>query len=62
MWQSNRYDLTAEDLITAGMLDLGSKKPIVTDRGAAFIQMLKTTPIPVSAWVDPRTLSGESHE
>lgn len=55
------FNTACEDLVAAGMLDLGSPTPVVTTKAEAFVRMLANTPLPVQSWVDPRLLSVKSN-
>lgn len=56
------FNNAVENLIGAGMLDLGSKQPVVTAKAEAFVRMLTNTPLPIQAWVDPRDMNRGADE
>lgn len=53
--ETSAYKSSRAWMFNAGLLDSESGLAMTTDRGAALVTMLCSTPMPKQAFVDPRT-------
>lgn len=49
------YSETLSELLQIGVIDYEDGIPIVTQKGAALVDMWLQTPLPHMRWADPRT-------
>lgn len=52
--QTNAYKSSINWMLAAGILEYADALPHTTERGAALVEMLCATPLPIPAFVDPR--------